>query len=73
MYPYRPGSNFLSLPGCMPFRAQLFKGRVTLSKGLIAIQRITANITYCAIHWIEIYPVITLSKLRTTDDRPLEF
>ena len=52
MYPYRPGSNFLSLPGCMPFRAQLFKGRVTLSKGLIAIQRITANITYCAIPWI---------------------
>ena len=37
--------------------AQLHKGRMTLPKGEIAIQRISDRETYSAIHQIEIYPV----------------
>ena len=41
----------------LTFWAQLHKGRMTLPKGEIAIQRISDRETYSAIHQIEIYPV----------------
>ena len=41
----------------LTFWAQLQKGRITLPKGEIAIQRINDRETYSAIHQIEIYPV----------------
>ena len=37
---------------------QLFKGRITLSNGCIAIQRISVNKEYCTIHKMEIYTVV---------------
>ena len=33
---------------------QLYKGRIKLSDGWIAIQRLSVNKTYCSIHWIEL-------------------
>ena len=46
--------------------AQLHKGRMTLPKGEIAIQRISDRKTYSAIHQIEIYPVD--SVIRPSND-----
>ena len=40
-----------------PFWAQLYRGRITLFNGEIAIQRISDSKTYSVIHRIEIYPV----------------
>ena len=50
---------------------KLVKGRITLPFRWIAIQRITVNKTYCAIHRTEIYQWIALSTLRTRGARSL--
>jgi len=41
----------------------LFKGWITLSTGLIAIQWISVNKTNHAIHWLVIYPVDSVVHL----------
>ena len=38
-------------------RVQLYKGRITLSNGYIAIQQISDSKTYSVIHLTKIYPV----------------
>ena len=48
-------------------RAQLYEGRITLSNGYIAIQRINNGKTYNVIHQIEIYPMD--SVIRSSNNR----